>query len=141
MKRSTALLCGLVAFLAFPVAAQDRDYTEGPVMQVAAIKIQQGHFDEYMAYLKSSWTKEQQALKDAKAALHREPMPTIESSVLVVSGEQRRRRRFVNKPWQTMLRDSSPRQYYQVEGVRYREVDEDGQSIESNNEVDGDGEE
>ncbi len=82
-----------------------------------------------------------QALKDAKAALHREPMPTIESSVLVVSSEQRRRRRFVNKPWQTMLLDSSPRQYYQVEGVRYREIDEDGQSIESNNEVDGDGEE
>ena len=66
MNRSTALLCGLVAFLAFPAFAQDRVYTEGPVMQVAAIKIQQGHFDEYMAYLQSSWTKEQQALKDAK---------------------------------------------------------------------------
>lgn len=69
MKRSTAMLCGLIAFLAFPVAAQDRVYTEGPVMQVAAIKIQQGHFDEYMAYLKSSWTKEQQALKDANIIL------------------------------------------------------------------------
>lgn len=69
MNRSTAMLCGLIAFFAFPVAAQDRDYTEGPVMQVAAIKIQQGHFDEYMAYLKSSWTKEQQALKDAKLIL------------------------------------------------------------------------
>ncbi|HET7843847.1 MAG TPA: hypothetical protein VFL14_06835 [Xanthomonadales bacterium] len=66
MKRSTAMLCGLIAFLSVSVAAQDRVYTEGPVMQVAAIKIQQGHFDEYMTYLKTSWTKEQQALKDAK---------------------------------------------------------------------------
>lgn len=66
MKRSTAMLCGLIAFLSFSVAAQDRDYTNGPVMQVVAIKIQQGHFDEYMAYLRSSWKKEQQALKDAK---------------------------------------------------------------------------
>jgi hypothetical protein len=65
MKRSAALLCGLLAIVAWPIAAQDRPYSEGPVMQVAAIKIKAGHFDEYMAYLDSTWKKEQQALKDA----------------------------------------------------------------------------
>ncbi len=69
MNRSTLWLWGLLACLAFPVVAQDRAYTNGPVMQVVGIKIQQGHFDEYMTYLQSSWKKEQQALKDAKVIL------------------------------------------------------------------------
>lgn len=68
MKR-TALLWGLLAIAAFPLFAQDRGYTEGPVMQVAAIKIKAGHFDEYIAYLNSTWKKEQQALKDAGVTL------------------------------------------------------------------------
>ena len=38
-------------------------------MQVAAIKIKAGHFDEYIAYLNSTWKKEQQALKDAGVTL------------------------------------------------------------------------
>ena len=45
--------------------AQDRAYTQGAVTQVAGIKIQSGHFDEYMAYLQNSWAKEQAALKAA----------------------------------------------------------------------------
>lgn len=46
--------------------AQGRPYTDGPVMQVVAIKIKAGHADEYMEYLASTWTKQQEALKAAK---------------------------------------------------------------------------
>jgi hypothetical protein len=69
MKTSTILAALLLAIAAFPVVAQDRAFTDGPITQVAAIKIQQGHFDEYMAYLQKSWKKEQQALKDAGVIL------------------------------------------------------------------------
>jgi hypothetical protein len=53
--------------LAMPLAvlAQGRPYTEGPVTQVVAIKIKAGNFDKYMAYLASTWKKEQEALKAA----------------------------------------------------------------------------
>jgi hypothetical protein len=65
-----------------------------------------------------------QAIAQAKAALVREPLPTIESGLSIVSAEQRRRKRFVATPWKTALRDDQPRQYYEVEGVIYREMSE-----------------
>ena len=75
------------------------------------------------------------ALAEAKAALQREPMPTIESSLLVIRSEQRRYKRFLRTPWPTMLTDNQPRQYYEEEGVLYREIaaeadgDEDGDEV------------
>lgn len=80
-----------------------------------------------------------QALREAKEALNREPLPTIESSVLLVSAEQRRRNRFVAQPWKTLLKDTQPRQYYQVEGVNYREIDEDGQPLVTEEDESSDG--
>lgn len=80
-----------------------------------------------------------QALREAKEALNREPLPTIESSVLLVSAEQRRRNRFVVQPWKTLLKDTQPRQYYQVEGVNYREIDEDGQPLVTEEDESSDG--
>lgn len=58
-----ATLASVFASAAFAQAG--RTYTEGPVMQVVSIDITAGHFDEYMAYLASTWTKEQEALKSA----------------------------------------------------------------------------
>lgn len=66
MKRLFWTLALSLALFPLLSWAQERPYTDGPVMQVVAIKITPGHFDEYMAYLASTWTKEQQALKDAK---------------------------------------------------------------------------
>ena len=65
MKRSISLLC--LSFVLFPLLAfaQARPYTEGPVTQVVGIKIKAGNFDKYMAYLASTWKKEQEALKAA----------------------------------------------------------------------------
>lgn len=78
------------------------------------------------------------ALKEAKAALVREPVPSIESGVVAVRREQRRYRRFLGRPWQTMLADDQPRQYARVEGISYREVSEDGSPIEDADEDSGD---
>ena len=72
----------------------------------------------------------EQALAEGKQALVRDPLPTIESGVAAMVRERRRRRRFVARPWQTMLSDDSPREYARVEGVVYREVDEDGEPLD-----------
>jgi hypothetical protein len=69
MRRTAMVLLSLLAFVSLPLWAQGRSYSEGPVMQVAAIKIKAGHFDEYMKYLATTWKKEQQALKDAGVTL------------------------------------------------------------------------
>ena len=44
-------LCGLTA----PAFAQDRAYTEGPVINVSAIKVVDGQFENYLAYLGKNW--------------------------------------------------------------------------------------
>ncbi len=71
------------------------------------------------------------ALKEGKAALQREPLPSIETGVSAVVREQRRRRRFVSRTWQPMIADDQPRQYARTDDVVYREVDEDGEPIVS----------
>ena len=65
MKRSSLLLVALVSASCFSVQAQDPNYTEGTVSQVAAIQITQGHLDEYMAYVRKEWKPQQEALKKA----------------------------------------------------------------------------
>lgn len=76
----------------------------------------------------------ERTLREAKAALVREPVPVIETGVTAMIRERKRRQRFVNRPWQTPLADDQPRQYARVEGVFYREVDEDGEPIEQQEE-------
>lgn len=67
------------------------------------------------------------ALQEARAALLREPIPVIEPTLLVLVGEQQRRRRFLATPWQTLRPDSAPRRYSEQDHIRYLEVGEDGE--------------
>jgi hypothetical protein len=57
-------LVGLVLTSAAAVA-DDHAYTEGPVVNVAAIRTAYGKFDEYMKYLDTTWKAEQEAAKKA----------------------------------------------------------------------------
>ena len=45
--------------------ADDHPYTEGPVVNVSAIRTEYGKFDEYMKYLDTTWKAEQEAAKKA----------------------------------------------------------------------------
>ena len=45
--------------------ADDHAYTEGPVTNVAAIRTENGKFDDYMKYLDTTWKAEQEAAKKA----------------------------------------------------------------------------
>ena len=66
MKRMLWMCALMLGVFSSQVLAQGgRNYTEGEVTQVAAIKVTPGHLDKYMAYLASTWTKEQAALKEA----------------------------------------------------------------------------
>ena len=66
MKRMIWTLAGSLLVMPLAVLAQSGpNYTEGAITEIAAIKVNAGHFDEYMAYLGSTWTKEQAALKAA----------------------------------------------------------------------------
>ena len=47
------------------VIAEDHSYTEGPVVNVSAIRTEYGKFDEYMKYLDTTWKAEQEAAKKA----------------------------------------------------------------------------
>jgi hypothetical protein len=59
-----ATLVGL-AFASVAAIADDHAYTEGPVVNVAAIRTDYGKFDEYMKYLDTTWKAEQEAAKKA----------------------------------------------------------------------------
>jgi len=45
--------------------ADEHVYTEGPVVNVAAIRTENGRFDDYMKYLDTTWKAEQEAAKKA----------------------------------------------------------------------------
>src|ERR1043166_8923681 len=59
-----AALVGLAATIAAALA-DDHAYTEGPVVNVAAIRTEYGKFDDYMNYLDTTWKAEQEAAKKA----------------------------------------------------------------------------
>lgn len=59
---------GYVAFAAvtlssFAALAEDHAFTEGPVVNVAAVRTEPGKFDEYMKFLATTWKAEQEAGK------------------------------------------------------------------------------
>lgn len=60
-----SLLCLLLAVAAAPAIAQEKPYADGPVIVVNAIKIVDGQFENYMAYLNGTWRKVQEASKEA----------------------------------------------------------------------------
>ena len=59
---STLLLFATFATLAY---ADGRNYTDGPVVNVSAIKTVDGHFDDYMQWLATTWKKQEEAAKKA----------------------------------------------------------------------------
>lgn len=65
MKRLPMLWALLLCVLSFPLSAQDRSYTEGPVMEVTAVKIKDGQFDNYMKHLQIQYKRVMDAQKDA----------------------------------------------------------------------------
>jgi hypothetical protein len=60
-----SLLCLLLAVVAVPASAQERPYTDGPIIIVSAGKVMDGQFENYMAFLNGTWRPMMQASKDA----------------------------------------------------------------------------
>jgi hypothetical protein len=56
-----ALLCLVSASV--PAFADEHPYTEGPVVNVASIRTLEGKFDDYMAWLSTTWKKMQEESK------------------------------------------------------------------------------
>jgi len=46
-------------------AKDERGYTHGPVTEVDYIRVEYGHFDEYMAWVASTWVPTMKAAKEA----------------------------------------------------------------------------
>ena len=57
-----ALSLGSLATVAY---ADGRDYNDGPVQNVTFVRTVDGHFDEYVHYLATTFKKEQEAAKVA----------------------------------------------------------------------------
>ena len=60
----SAALAGL-AVMSVAALADDHPYTDGPVVNVAAIRTEYGKFDDYMKYLSTTWKSQQEAAKKA----------------------------------------------------------------------------
>lgn len=54
-----------LAITSVAALADDHAYTEGTVVNVAAIRTEYGKFDDYMKYLDTTWKAEQEAAKKA----------------------------------------------------------------------------
>lgn len=70
MTRMLGYFCAAAALsvltMSTPLAYADgRDYKDGPVVNVAAIRTLDGHFDEYMHWLSTSYKKQMEAQKKA----------------------------------------------------------------------------
>jgi hypothetical protein len=67
IKRLSAALAAFVGLVVTSAAAvaDDHAYTEGPVVNVAAIRTEYGKFDDYMKYLDTIWKAEREAAKKA----------------------------------------------------------------------------
>ena len=48
--------------------ANGRDYNDGPVVNVSAIRTMDGHFDDYMHWLATAWKKQEEAAKAVQAS-------------------------------------------------------------------------
>jgi hypothetical protein len=59
---SALLLCAPLATITH---ADGRHYNDGPVVNVAAIRTVDGHFDDYIQWLATTWKKQEEAAKKA----------------------------------------------------------------------------
>jgi len=70
MMRLSSTLCAAAALLALtaptaPAWADGRDFNDGPVVNSSYIRTVDGHFDEYMHWLATTYKKQQEAAKAA----------------------------------------------------------------------------
>ena len=70
MKRMTHLVCAagaLLALTALPgtALADGKDFNDGPVINVTEIRTVDGHFDDYMHWLATTFKQESEAAKKA----------------------------------------------------------------------------
>ena len=67
MKYLIAALAASAAFVAVPaLAAGDApDYENGPVWDFTDVQTKDGHFDDYMHFLDTTWKQQEEALKAA----------------------------------------------------------------------------
>lgn len=47
------------------LAQNDRQYTDGPVTDVTSIRVEYGHFEDYLAWLNSTWKPTMETMKRA----------------------------------------------------------------------------
>jgi hypothetical protein len=69
MSLMTRVLCAAGALLTLTLTttafADGRDYKDGPVINVSSIRTVDGHFDDYMHWLATTYKKQQEASKKA----------------------------------------------------------------------------
>ena len=66
IKTMILSMCFATFFLSLNARAEvQRGYTNGPVTEVDYIAVQYGHFDEYMAWVTSTWVPTMEAAKKA----------------------------------------------------------------------------
>jgi hypothetical protein len=70
MNRTTQVVCALAALLAVAAVpgtalADGKDYNDGPVINVSAIRTVDGHFDDYMHWLDTDYKRIQETAKKA----------------------------------------------------------------------------
>jgi hypothetical protein len=70
MMHLTQGICAAAALLALSTLtttayADGRDYNDGPVVNVSSIRTVDGHFDDYMHWLATTYKKQQEAAKKA----------------------------------------------------------------------------
>jgi hypothetical protein len=68
--RMNNCVAGIAAFFGLALTsvgafADDHPFTEGPVVQVSAVRTEYGKFDDYMKYLDTTWKATQEASKKA----------------------------------------------------------------------------
>jgi hypothetical protein len=79
MLRSIKRVCAISALLAFTTLtyADGRDYTDGPILDISSIRTTDGHFDDYMHWLATTWKKQEEAAKKA-GLINRYEVLTVE---------------------------------------------------------------
>lgn len=67
MVRMTQRLFVISALLSFATLAyaDGRNYSDGPVVNVSSIRTADGHFDDYMQWLATTWKQQEEAAKKA----------------------------------------------------------------------------
>src|ERR1700733_4985898 len=75
LVHSAALLA--LAFTSAAAVADDHPYSEGPVVNVSRIRTVDGHFEDYMKFVATTWKQEQEFAKKAGDVLSYEVL-TVE---------------------------------------------------------------